>query len=312
MGYARWSNDDWNRYSRSTRGRATEELFGSRGLHPDLDPSRIMVRESRDSDVNPTSTPLILGLDVTGSMGMIADALARKGLGSLIEDILDTQPVTDPHIMVMGIGDAAYDRAPLQVSQFEADIRIAQQLTQLWLEKGGGGNEHESYTLPWYFAATRTETDAWDKRRRKGLLFTVGDEFPPPVLPAAQIKRVLGDEVTQDLRTEDLLAAVQERWTVFHVIIAEGHFARRRLTEVHKRWSSLLGQRALVLDRHTQLPGLIVRTLEAEAGITGDITGAAGSNPANQPLRRLLGRGKGSGSAPPPRPDPRPDPRDLA
>ena len=71
--------------------------------------------------------------DVTGSMGMIADALARKGLGTMVEEILARKPVSDPHIMCMGIGDVLYDRAPLQVTQFEADIRIAEQLEKLWL-----------------------------------------------------------------------------------------------------------------------------------------------------------------------------------
>ncbi|HAO33838.1 MAG TPA: hypothetical protein DCQ84_12920, partial [Candidatus Competibacteraceae bacterium] len=68
-------------------------------------------------------------------------------------------------------------------------IRIARQLRRLWLEKGGGGNACESYTLPWYFAATHTAIDCFEKRGKKGYLFTVGDEEPPLELPGAAIAR---------------------------------------------------------------------------------------------------------------------------
>jgi hypothetical protein len=156
MGTARWDPTDWSAYAASTTGKTTDAVFASRAIDSDLNPFGVAVRESRDSDLNPESTAIIVGLDVTGSMGMIADALARKGLGTMVEEILARKPVSDPHILCMGIGDVLYDRAPLQVTQFEADIRIAKQLEKLWLEKGGGGNSCESYTLPWYFAALHT------------------------------------------------------------------------------------------------------------------------------------------------------------
>ena len=153
MGTARWDPADWKAYAGATKGRSTSAIFGRRALHDALDPRRIPLRESRDSAKNPRSTAIICALDVTGSMGMIADALARQGLGTLVEEILRRKPVSDPHVMCMGVGDATCDQAPLQVTQFEADIRIAEQLQELWLEKGGGGNCFESYDLPWYFAA---------------------------------------------------------------------------------------------------------------------------------------------------------------
>src|SRR5262245_8354805 len=122
MGTARWDPADWATYASSTAGRTTSGIFTSSALHPDLDPKLCKVRESRDSALNPASNAIIVGLDVTGSMGMIADALARRGLGVLVEELLARKPVSDPHIMAMGVGDAWCDRVPLQVTQFEADI----------------------------------------------------------------------------------------------------------------------------------------------------------------------------------------------
>ena len=123
MGNARWSSRDWDNYSTTyTKGKSQREIFNSSAMKPSMDPTKITVRESCDSTANPQSTPIILALDVTGSMGMIATQLAREGLGTLVEEILKRKPVTDPHIMVMGVGDVECDRAPLQVTQFEAGL----------------------------------------------------------------------------------------------------------------------------------------------------------------------------------------------
>ncbi len=265
MGSARWDPSDWSAYATSTTGKSTDAVFASRGIDKDLNPFGVTVRESRDSDLNPKSTAVIVGLDVTGSMGMIADALARKGLGTMVEEILARKPVSDPHLMCMGIGDVLYDRAPLQVTQFEADIRIARQLEKLWLEKGGGGNSCESYNLPWYFAAMHTAIDCFEKRGKKGYLFTVGDEEPPLDLSAAAVARFIGDR-TRDFDSRELLTLVERMYHVFHVIVEEGSHARHDPRGVRNRWTELLGQRVIGLSDHTQLAEVIVSAIEVNEG----------------------------------------------
>ena len=146
MGGSRWDSDDWTTYRKAhIDHKADRDIFASRSLKADLDPRNITMRESCDSDANPNATPVILAFDVTGSMGHIAVQMAKEGIKTTIEQILDRKPVSDPHIMVMGVGDGeAGDSAPLQVSQFEADTKIVEQLSQIYIEGGGGGNDHES------------------------------------------------------------------------------------------------------------------------------------------------------------------------
>ena len=144
MGNASWSSTAYATRSADLRTKSRDEIFQKRAVRKDFDPHNIEIRESCDSEANPASHAIILGLDVTGSMGFIAEKIAKEGLGTLIEGIIEKQPVSDPHIMVMALGDIRFDQAPLQVSQCEADIRIADQLTDLWLESGGGGNDTES------------------------------------------------------------------------------------------------------------------------------------------------------------------------
>jgi hypothetical protein len=265
MGGMRWDADDWKRASAATVGKRTEEIFTSSGMHPSLNPYG-MNRESRDSPVNPNSNAIVIGLDVTGSMGIIADAMAREGLGTLVEEILKRQPVSDPHIMACGIGDSYCDDAPLQVTQFEADIRIADQLKMIWLEKGGGGNDHEGYHLPWYFAAQHTQIDCFEKRNKKGYLFTVGDEEPPEELLATHAAAIFGDSLQRDLSIHELLTLVSRMYHVFHVVVEEGNHARAHLPHVLKKWNKLLGQRVLRLKDYRKLAEVVVSAIEVNEG----------------------------------------------
>jgi hypothetical protein len=265
MGGARWNEDDWKHAAGATRGRRTDEIFTARGMHPALNPYGV-IRESRDSLANPASNAIIIGLDVTGSMGIIADSMAREGLGTLVEEILKRKPVSDPHILACGIGDAYHDDAPLQVTQFEADIRIAEQLRMIWLEKGGGGNSHEGYHLPWYFAAQRTQIDCFEQRNRKGYLFTVGDEEPPLELLATQAAAIFGDSLQRDLSTDELLTMVSRMYHVFHVVVEEGSHARNHLSTVLDKWRRLLGQRVLRLKDYRRLAEVVVSAIEVNEG----------------------------------------------
>lgn len=272
MGSGRWSPDDWTVYSSTTRAKSVDAVFTTKyGMKDSLNPSGVAVRESRDSADNPNSTAMIVGLDVTGSMGRYAKAISTESMGILFQEIFDRKPITDPHLMFMAIGDANCDTAPLQVSQFEADNRIIEQLTDMWLEGGGGGNTFESYNLPWYFAAMHTSIDCFEKRGKKGYLFTMGDEEVPGPLTRDQIKRFIGDDVQADYTSEELLRMAQKTYHVFHVIIEQGsHCCYGRLPAVQKGWKDLLGQNVLSVSDHTKLSEVIVSAIQVVEGVDKD------------------------------------------
>ena len=266
MGYSTWSTREWSTYSASTATRSTAEIFSKKSLDGDLNPYKVLVRESRDSDFNPNSTPIIIGCDVTGSMGVIADHLVRKGIGTFFEELLNRKPVSDPHMMIMGIGDAHYDKAPLQVSQFEADLTIAQWLEKLYVEHGGGGNHFESYDLPYYFAATHTSIDSWEKRLKKGYIFTIGDENAPKKTLAAQVERFIGDNLSQDMLFEETLVMAQKMYHCYHIMIAQGNHARAYPDEVKTSWRAVMGQNAIWLEDYNKLSEVIVSTIQLNEG----------------------------------------------
>lgn len=278
MGSGSFNPTAYRAYASSTAGKTTDEVYASRSLKKELNPKGVKLRESRDSADNPASTPLIVAIDVTGSMGILADEIARKGLGTLFTAVLDRKPITDPHVMFMAVGDANCDQAPLQVSQFEADNRIVEQLTQIWIEQGGGGNNFESYNLPWYFAAYHTEHDSLVKRGKRGYLFTVGDEEAPHDLTKDQILAFIGDKLEHTVSTALVLAEAQRKYDVFHIIIEEGDYASTHQAKVKESWRKILGQRVISLGDHHKLAETIVSTIEvAEGRDAKEVTAAWGA-----------------------------------
>lgn len=271
MGAGSYSTRDWTSFSTSRKyddpKTTTRDIYRKSSLDESLDPKKFSMRESVDGDDNPESTPLIIGLDVTGSMNPVLDNMARKGLKTICEEVYNRKPITDPHICVLGIGDVEVDRGPFQATQFEADIKIFEQLEKIWLEGGGGGNDYESYILAWYFAKFRTKCDSFAKRGNKGSIFTIGDEEITPKIHGSQFEQFMGDGQMPSYRAQELFDLVYPEWNVFHIIIKEGSHARHNYDTVHKSWVDVLGeQRVITLDDHEYIGEIIVSTLEVASG----------------------------------------------
>lgn len=246
MGSGRWSRDYFEEYNRKrgrkldTRGvisgdMSNQDIFLSKKLDPMLDPANVM-RECCDSEEHPNTIPVILALDVTGSMGSAAVEVAKQ-LNVIMTRLFDT--VEDVEFLIMGIGDFEYDRAPVQISQFESDIRIADQLERVFFEFGGGGNSYESYTAAWYMAARHTKLDCW-KRGRRGILITMGDEPLNPYIPL-QGRRVTFEEVTGDrlqaaVETKDLYREVTELYDVYHLNVNHRVYSDERIAPSFRRY----------------------------------------------------------------------------
>lgn len=274
MGYSRSSSADWTAYSSTTSTKSRAEIFTSRNINADMDPMGVRMREARDSDLNPESTPIIIAADVTGSMGYLAEHIVKNGLTTLFTEIYDRKPVTDPQIMAMAIGDATqWDTAPFQIGQFEADLTAAQWLEKIYIEGGGGGNGFESYDLPYYFAAFHTATDAFEKRNQKGYIFTLGDEQAPPATTIDSIKKVLdenGDGMEVDMPFKDVIERASKMYHCFHIMIGEGSYARSRPEVVKDTWREVLGQNAVWLEDHTKLAETIVSIIQITNGADKD------------------------------------------
>ena len=210
-----------------------------------LNPKNVM-RECCNTDEHPNTIPVILGLDVTGSMGGACKETALA-LGKIVSDLFEK--FKDVQIMVMGIGDLSYDSAPIQISQFESDVRIAEWLDKIWLEKGGGGNNFESYTAAWYMGLYHTKLDAYDKQGRKGIIITMGDEPLNPYLPKDKLTAVTGDHLQSDVETPQLFKDASEKFHIFHIAVDDQENCYKSYKHnVDKSFKEVLGGQRFVIS----------------------------------------------------------------
>jgi hypothetical protein len=261
------NSQDWASYNSTyTAGKSRAQVFGSTSMKDAYNPALISVRESRDSAANPNSSPIILGCDVTGSMGMIAEQLMRTDLIKIAEGIYDRKPMPDPHIAVLAIGDAYSDRAPLQATQFEASITLADQMRELWLEGNGGGNGGESYSLAHLFAATKTVSDSVEKRGNKGVLITIGDEPIHDKIDGDDLARIMGAQYSQTMTKRQCVDLANASYETFHIVLTQEGYASHGLRRVLETWNEILPQRVVQLTDVTKLSETIVSILQVING----------------------------------------------
>lgn len=270
MGDSRWSDDDYKarvsfraatstptfKYDTDIKSGVTSAV-----AHKSLDPKGVKIRESRDSAEHPESTAVIIALDVTGSMQAVP-GLIQKNLVGLMGLLIRKGYLDHPQIMISAVGDATCDKVPIQVGQFESGIEIENDLTNLYLEGGGGGQQTESYELLMWFAANKTSMDCLEKRGKKGYLFLIGDENPYPEVKASEVYSVFGDKIQGNIRTESIVEQLKEKFEVFFVIPNMTSYYHD--SSIYNRWVKLLGN-----DRVLKLqdPELISQLIGSTIGV---------------------------------------------
>lgn len=272
MGSSSWTSMDWKDFStKKIENRNVSEIYSQRKGLDDFNPCNFNIRESCDSEEHPNSNAIIVALDVSGSMTPVLKSVVSEGLPILCKEIYERKPITDPQVMFMGIGDVESDSYPIQATQFESDIRIAEQLTKIYLEQNGGSNSYETYIGAWYMGAFRTKIDCFKNRNKRGYLFTIGDERPTPKISKENIKKFFGDDVQSDMTNEDLYNAVSEYYNVFHLILKQGNYCNERrhpgnFEKVCNEWKTIIGQNAIVVDDYTKIAQIIVSTIQIVEG----------------------------------------------
>jgi len=250
MGYSSYSTISRATYTTATAHKSQQEIFSS-SMHDTMNPKNMNVRECRDSEIHPESIPIIIGLDVTGSMGYIPEHIIKQSLSDIIENII-MAGIPDPSIMFIAIGDHISDNAPLQVGQFESgDSELAMWLERTYIEGRGGGNDKESYLLAWYLANNFVVTDHWEKRAKKGILITIGDERTHKEFNSP--KSIFGKGETKT--ANDLLESTKKQWEIFHIHADDGSYsaATTHGKKVVNDWNRLLGQHLLVVPDHKNI-----------------------------------------------------------
>ena len=288
MGYSSWSSDHDKTISKSYVDKSMDDVF-ARNKEGSADASMIInadtVRESRDSDNHPNSLAVMIMLDVTGSMGKVPNNMVRGNL-SKIMDVLVAHDINGAHILFGGIGDHTCDTYPLQVGQFEAGAEeLHKCMTDLYIEKGGGGQDTESYLLAYHVAANNTSIDCFEKRNQKGFLFTVGDEKSYSQISREQLEKFLGPLGTQKemFTDKELLQAVQDKYHVYHIHVQEGSY--RNDPDILGYWRDLIGQHLIILEDQETISELIAAYMALDLGRDASKVAASVSDKAALVIR---------------------------
>ena len=272
MGSGTWTSQSFKRYSKSKGIDVSadgvllgdynvQDMFAQKQLAKELNPINVM-RECCDNEEHPNTIPVILALDVTGSMGKAGVEVAKK-LNVIITNLYSKYK--DIEIMIMGIGDVAYDRAPVQISQFESDIRIAEQLDKVYMERGGGGNGFESYSAAWYFGIKHCKLDCWN-RGKKGIIITTGDEPLNPYLLKYKLDKVSGDSNEADVETNALYKLAIEKYDIYHIAIDDSSTCYSMYKNaIENTFGQLLGER-LKTSTMDELEKTIVECIDNALG----------------------------------------------
>ena len=271
MGYTLWSDAHYRDRAAhlAATGRSAfgfdEDIRQHRaraGVHPLMDPAKMKTgrRESRDSALHSTSRAVAVLFDVTGSMRDVPRML-QEHLCRLFDLLVDKKYLTDPAVLVGGIGDATCDIAPLQVGQFESGNEIEDDLSRLYLEGGGGGQQTESYELALYFLARKTAIDCQEKRGQRGYAFLIGDEMPYRRVKRREVEQIFGDTLQADIPIEKIVAEVQKKYELFYILPnLTSYYNDPKIVDT---WRKLLGQNVIKLPD----PRTISETIAATIGL---------------------------------------------
>lgn len=286
MGGGSWTTSAFASYSTSV-GRSvdtstgklsgsynSQDMYKMTRLHEKLNPKNVL-RECCDSAEHPCTIPVILALDVTGSMGRTAVEVAKDinvVMTRLFKDVKDIE------FMIMGIGDLSCDDAPIQISQFESDIRIAEQMDQVYFEYGGGGNAYESYTAAWYMGARHTKLDCLG-RGKKGIIITLGDEQINPYLPRRSLADATGDDPQGDVETKDLYKEASEKFDIYHIDVDHRSWRDPDITPSWRKYLDKDHYKSVELDAVTDT---IVEMILSAIGQTDTCDATVTATPAVQ------------------------------
>lgn len=275
--YASYSVANNKSYDTETN-RVTNQVFYKSSIDDSLNPKMFSIRECVDSDEHPNTIPIILALDVTGSMGRSCKETA-EALGVIMNELYGKYK--DIEFCIMGIGDLAYDEAPIQMSQFESDVRIAEALDKIYMEHGGGGNAYESYTAAWYMALRRTSLDRIKKQGKKGIIITMGDEPLNPYLPCHSLNYAVNGKEQGDIETDQLYEEASESFDIYHIAVDDSDNCYSRYAKAIKdSFGKLLGQR-LKVSSVNELSKTITECIDDSLAF-GGYADAAPTNTVNE------------------------------
>ena len=220
------------------------------------------VPESISTD---SESPLIIGLDFSGSMGTWASVIVSKF--PYLEYEAQEYLGDGMEISFFGIGDGPKgDKYPLQVRPFVKGRDLKEQSEKLIDEQGGGSNSVESYDLAAVYYLHNCDMP---KAIRKPIMIFIGDEGVYADIYADYAKKWARCNEAK-LNPETVFKKLCEKYSVYIIrkpYCCSGDTRSSSDLAIEKRWADLIGQ-----NRIANLPAA-ERVVDVIFGILARETG---------------------------------------
>lgn len=214
----------------------SEQINNNTKMNPGLNPTRW----NDEKITNTSSNPIVFAFDVTGSMGDWIKVIYDK-LPMFYGQIKIQEYLKDPSVSFCAIGDHNCCTAPLQVSEFGQGIELDQMISKLYIEKNGGGNEHESYEMAAYFYLNRVDLGKCEYP----FFFVTGDEGYFETIEPEILKKFLDLEETDYINSYELWKKLMAKYNVFH--IKKPYLSKNYEEKIRNQWEMTLSEERVIM-----------------------------------------------------------------
>lgn len=178
-----------------------------------------------------SKAPVVIGIDVTGSMGDWPKTIFSKL--PYLEHEMREYLGEDAEISFCAIGDVHSDQYPLQVRKFVKGPELANELKELVIEGGGGAQYKESYEMGAYYYARHCDIP----NAVKPIFIFIGDEGIYDAVDKSAAKKLCGDDIDHRETAHKIFNELKRRFSVY---------------AIRKTYGSMVGDTADSLDRGIQ------------------------------------------------------------
>lgn len=184
-------------------------------------------------------TPLIVWVDVTGSMGVWPATIFSK-LPYLDHEVKTEYLGADAEVCFGAIGDAHSDKFPVQVQPFTIGTDMTKKLEALVIEGNGGGQIKESYELAALYTLHNIQCP---QATIKPIVIMIGDEAAYDRVTVAEAKTHAKVKIAKTVTTKEIFASLKESFD-FYLILKPYRKGELDPTtrEVERFWVDLLGK----------------------------------------------------------------------
>lgn len=314
MGGGSYDRDVPYTSSRETYSPASDRVMSSRSrANSSLLPHKRNVTCSNE-------TGIVIPFDVTGSMGNDSKTVRDKlpslwgqiiYPGKTIEEIkkiekeamtdgtfdlnkgyapCDVTPYLDDFAMSLAaVGDAYSDQAPLQICNFAQGKDLDKEIKKIWLEKGGGPSYRESYELMAYYYARHCII----KDSNLNFFFFIGDEGFYEKINAAQVRKIIGDNIDKDIDSAEIFNELKQKFEVFRLHRKYEDESTDKI--IVKQWQDILGAQNVIRLKSAKavvdvMLGIIALVTEARnsSQYTADLVGKGQTEKRIEEVEEIL------------------------